>query len=204
MEDNKFIIQSLNTSNQNNSQKKQCSLDFNHDYDSNFFSYEHERDPYDNMDMVERNLNDYCNEDEKQDVNTGISNQDTDEYTRSFKDEQDKNILKEKNENKNKTITNSKNIKNKKESKEKNKEKKDDNDEPINSFIIRNIHCNAQIYQTQFNEISNNIPDNIYDISEYQSEISRSHDSFSISWVENISTKFKTKNSTETDEDDGE
>ena len=96
----------------------------------NFYSTESERenDFFDNTEIKERDENECYNEDDekKPAVNTGISNQDTDEFTKSFKDEQDKNILKEKNVNENKPTFNSDNIKNKEENKEKNKEENDD------------------------------------------------------------------------------
>ena len=135
MENNKLIIQSANSSSQNNpSQEQQNFLVFNSQlhsgYLQNFYSTESERenDFFDNTEIKERDENECYNEnDEKKPaVNTGISNQDTDEFTKSFKDEQDKNILKEKNVNENKPTFNSDNIKNKEENKEKNKEENDD------------------------------------------------------------------------------
>ena len=135
MENNKLIIQSANSSSQNNpSQEQQNFLVFNSQlhsgYLQNFYSTESERenDFFDNTEIKERDENECYNEDDekKPAVNTGISNQDTDEFTKSFKDEQDKNILKEKNVNENKPTFNSYNIKNKEENKEKNKEENDD------------------------------------------------------------------------------
>lgn len=116
MENNKLIIQSANSSSQNNpSQEQQNFLFFNSQlhsgYLQNFYSTESERenDFFDNTEIKERDENECYNEDDekKPAVNTGISNQDTDEFTKSFKDEQDKKILKEKNVNENKHTFNS-------------------------------------------------------------------------------------------------
>ena len=147
---NKFIKKPSNTSNKNIYDSKEEEK-----YAQKYFSAKPnlEYDTISDLDIFEGNKNKYPSKADRKDIvpNIGNSNKDTSAFTKSFKDEENKNSLKEENENENHIIINPEKF----ESKEKEENSEDDSNKSLESDIIGNIISNDLPDQTPSKELQN-------------------------------------------------